>query len=176
METALGILRHSELVFKCYLLRAVHPFITIISQNFQRCRKCYFSERMIFRKSTLFDFFNGLWNTTAYGAGSLQKASFPWFCSRMAGLSLLFSVALITAIININIFFRNSATCLFLCILASCAVNVRWSNRSILHVALSFCERIWSPFFQRSIIQTVYLLHICILCLTCWIYWLKMLS
>lgn len=26
------------------------------------------------------------------------------------------------------------------------------------------------------IIQTVYLLHVCILCLTCWIYWLKMLS
>ena len=26
------------------------------------------------------------------------------------------------------------------------------------------------------LIQTVYLLHVCILYLTCWIYWLKMLS
>lgn len=81
---------------------------------------------MIFRKSTLFDFFNGLWEYNGLTELAACK-SFLSYDSAAGWQDYLFyfPVALITAIININIFSGIAATCLFLCILASCAVNVR---------------------------------------------------
>ena len=55
-----GILRHSELVSNATVLRAVQLYNYNLLK-FPKMPECYFSERMIFRKSTLFDFFNGLW-------------------------------------------------------------------------------------------------------------------
>jgi len=63
---------------------------------------------MIFRKSTLFDFFNGLWEYNGLTELAACK-SFLSYDSAAGWQDYLFyfPVALITAIININIFFRN---------------------------------------------------------------------
>ena len=63
---------------------------------------------MIFRKSTLFDFFNGLWEYNGLTELAACK-SFLSYDSAAGWQDYLFyfPVALITAIININIFFQE---------------------------------------------------------------------